>query len=60
MKKHEIVASCFLLAGLAMESLVYIWHESTVMRGIGAMAIFLGITIELIGIAIYENGKKDE
>lgn len=60
MKKHEIVASCFLLAGLVLESFVYIWHESAVMRGIGAMTIFLGIAIEIIGIAIYEDGRKDE
>lgn len=60
MKKHEIVASYFLLVGLALESLVYIWHESTVMRAVGAVALFFGIAIEIIGIAIYEDGRKDE
>lgn len=58
MKNHEIVASCFLLAGLALESLVYIWHESMVMRGIGAIVIFFGIAIEIVGIAILENDEK--
>lgn len=60
MKNHEIIALCFLLAGLALETLVYIGHESTVMRGIGGAALMFGIAIEIIGIAIYEDGKKDE
>lgn len=60
MKRHEIIALCFMVAGLALESLVYIGHGSTVMRGIGVVVIFFGIAIEIIGIAIYEDGKKDE
>lgn len=58
MKKHEIIACCFLLAGLVLETLVYIGHERTEMRGIGAIVIFFGIAIEIVGIAILENDEK--
>ena len=60
MKKHEIIALSFLVAGGALEALLYIGPESKVMRGIGAIVLFFGIAIEIIGIAIYEDGRKDE
>jgi hypothetical protein len=60
MKTYEIIALCFLVVGFALESLISIWHESTAMRGIGGIALVFGIFIEIFGIAIYEDGRKDE
>lgn len=58
MKKREIIALCFMVAGGAMEAVAYTNGQSELLHGVGALAFMFGIAIEIIGIAIVEDSEK--
>jgi len=58
MKKHEIIALGFFVIGGTLEVIAIYSGESSVLRGVGVIAIFLAVTFEIIGIAILEDDEK--
>jgi hypothetical protein len=58
MKKHEVIALCFMVAGGALQVIASMGDESPALRGVGIVALIFGIAIELVGIAILEDDEK--
>lgn len=53
--KHHLLALGVVIAGVAMEALAYIANGNGVLRGAGGVMFMVGLIVESIGIAIYDE-----
>ncbi len=59
-KKHEVVALGLICGGFTLEAFAQIRAQSGLLHGAGVAVFFVGMAVELVGFAIYENEKNDE
>ncbi len=53
--KHHLLALGVVIAGVALEGLAYIANGNGMLRGAGGVMFMVGLVVEIIGIAIYDE-----
>ncbi len=53
--KHHLLALGVVIAGVVLEGLAYIANGNGMLRGAGGVMFMVGLVVEIIGIAIYDE-----